>query len=74
MICFLNLSLFSQEKTISFYHVKYIEENPFIDGNLNENCWNICKREKNFYKYWQTKPIKGELQTEFMIFYNERGL
>lgn len=74
LIVLYSFPLFSQERVLSFYNVTYFNENPIIDGVLNERVWQICKREKNFYKYWQTKPVKGEIQTEFMIFYNDRGI
>jgi hypothetical protein len=71
---FICLFLFSQSKILSFYNPIYIDEKIEIDGYLNENAWKISKRDGNFYKYWQPKPIKGELNTEFIIFYNEKGL
>lgn len=73
-LLFFTSFLFAQPKIVSFYHVRYIPENPEIDGQLTENCWKLCKKENGFYKYWETKPVKGELKTEFMMFYNERGL
>ncbi len=72
-LCFISL-VSAQSRVISFYHVGYLPDHPQIDGKLTENCWQQCQKEGEFYKYWQTKPVKGELKTEFMMFYNERGL
>lgn len=61
-------------RTISFYPVKFINENPVIDGKLNEKCWKKCIPATEFYQYWKTNPGKSELKTEFRMFYNKRGL
>jgi len=74
LFLFFSAAVFSQSRILSFYQVSYLEENPQIDGYLRENCWQRCPRAGDFYKYWETNPVRGELKTEFMMFYNERGL
>lgn len=70
---FLN-QVFLFSEIISFYQVKFVNEDAKIDGMLDEDCWKKVDFTESFYAYLSKKPVPPQVKTSFGIFYNQKGL
>ncbi len=61
-------------RTISLYVVKPAESPPVIDGYTDEGIWKTADVATDSYRYWHPDPPPGELNTEWRMLYDERGL
>ena len=72
-VLLLSQSLFSQEETRSFT-VKFITEEPTVDGVLDEAIWESADGARDFQQYFPTDSVLANHQTEILMVVSETTL
>lgn len=65
--------LFSQESE-KIINVKYISDEITIDGNLDEEIWNLADSAENFWQFFPTDSIMANQKTTIKIVYDDNTL
>lgn len=61
----------AQDKEV---HVKWIDEEIVLDGELNESAWKLVDPAKDFWQYFPTDTVQSAFQTEIKMLYDEKFL
>lgn len=72
LICSLgSVAQVSEDKSIL---VKHIDEEIFLDGNLDEPIWEQANAADNFWEYFPADSIRARQQTEIKMLYDDTNL
>ena len=61
----------AQDKEV---HVKWIDQEIELDGELNESVWNQVDPAKDFWQYFPTDTVLSTSQTEIKMLYDAKYL
>lgn len=61
-------------RLLAFYEVRPVDRPPAIDGVFDDACWQGIDAASTYFKYWVPDPVPGQLETEFRMVYDDRGI
>lgn len=68
------IGLKGQEQESKTIHVKRIDQEIFLDGNLDETIWAEADAADDFWQYFPADSIKAQQQSEIKMLYDDTNL
>lgn len=73
-LLFLTLATFAQKSVDKSVLVKHIDQEIFLDGNLDEPIWEEANSAVDFWEYFPADSIAAKQQSEIKMMYDDTNL
>lgn len=67
-------SIQAQQPELKSFQVKYINDEIFLDGNLDESIWEAADTAADFWEYFPADSILAREQSEIKMLYDDTNL